>query len=181
MKTEEIEATESEMISEVYNTNTDTNSIDLSNTPDPEGMEALEGRERSEIDMTQDTQAIIKEDNERQKEKFNNISGRERADNYFKNATEISRDDYKKVKKMNRNQLGDFLNGYTQKRIMNGMETYSRLILDSYLEIMTNALMESFNFTEEMIEELNVIVSNKMSPDEAKEAETESEVVEVVE
>ena len=53
-------------------------------------MEALEGLEAVEVDMNQDTQALIEEDIKQQKEAAK-IDGKTRAEQYYRNATEISK------------------------------------------------------------------------------------------
>ena len=124
--------------------------------PDPEGMEQLEGMERTdkviEYDETVQAQTDIP-----------TFDPQKRAEQYYE-GMKMSREEYKTIKKMDRNKMQDFFNAYVTKRTQQGMGLYAEIMLGQYLEVLTQTLKEKFEFTDEQINDLNKTIEDKGKP-----------------
>ena len=123
--------------------------------PEPEGIENLVGVERTEevIDTAEIQQEVPQ------------IDPRERAQRYYE-GMKLTRDQYKSVKRMDREDMQNFLNRYVMDRTQKGMALYAEIMLNQYLEVLTGVLKNKFGFTDEQIEELNKAIENRNEPEE---------------
>ena len=124
------------------------NEENLNVIPEPEGIEKLEGRERT--DEVIDEMGVVQE--------IEQIDGAERAQQYF-DSFKLSRNEYKTIKKMDREQMTEFFSNYVENRTRRSVGLYTQIVLGQYLEALTTILKSNFGFTEEQIDELNKLIN----------------------
>lgn len=127
------------------------NGFDMDSIPDPEGMENLVGMEKTDKinDYSYEHEAVSAP----------TFDPRERAKEYF-DGMKMSRDEYKTIKRMDREKMQEFFNAYVAQRTQQGMGLYAEIMLGQYLEVLTTVLKDKFGFTEEQVDELNKAVEN---------------------